>query len=74
MTEFVQYEHHDADVWVREDLKGQHQEHCLCYSCLRFCPDDREQNCKRANLIYRVCVMLDMVLPVWECPEFREQA
>jgi len=71
MKEFVQYEHFDADVWVREDLKGQHKEHCLCYSCLRFCPDDRNRNCRRANLIYRVCVMLDMVLPVWECPEFR---
>jgi hypothetical protein len=68
---FEQYRHHGEIVWVRSDLKGKHRENCLCYSCTHFIPGEPE-NCPRANLIYGVCVMLDMVLPVWECPEFME--
>ena len=70
---YSQYEHHGATVWVRNDLKGKHREHCECYSCEKFVPMDRAANCPRANLIYAICVMLDMVLPVWECPDFSKR-
>ena len=59
-------------VWVDAELKGKHRDHCLCFSCNRFSPDDREKNCPRANLLYSFCVLMDMTTPVYECPEFRE--
>lgn len=69
MSEFEQYKHHDAIVWVRKDLKDKHRDHCLCHSCVKF-SQDREFNCLRSNHIYSLCNMLDMVTPVWECPSF----
>ncbi len=59
-------------VWVRRVLKGRHREHCLCYSCDRFKPEDREKNCRVANLLYELCRTLNIVIPVWECPKFEE--
>lgn len=70
--EYVQYDHHGAEVWVREDLWGRHREHCLCYSCAKFYPEDELKNCPRANRLYNFCVDNDMTTPVWECPEFTE--
>lgn len=68
----VKYEHHGVEVSVREDLKGKHREHCLCYQCSRFNIDDRDKNCPIANLLYRFCVLTSCTTPVWECPQFRE--
>jgi len=68
MPKFEVYKHHGYDVFVRSDLKGKHREHCLCYSCAYFRPDDREDNCTIANLVYYLCVALHVTLPVWECP------
>ena len=70
---FEKYEHYDKDVWVRSDLKGKHRDHCLCWVCKRFNPDDREHNCGIANLNYSLCCAFNLVLPVWECPEFLEK-
>ena len=70
METYIHYEHHGALVWVRSDLVGKHQEHCLCHCCANFTPENRATNCPRANLVYALDVMLDMVTPVWECPAF----
>ena len=32
----VEYEHHGSNVKVREDLKGKHRDHCLCFRCGGF--------------------------------------
>ena len=32
----VKYKHHGVNVSVREDLKGKHREHCLCWICLEI--------------------------------------
>lgn len=70
MSQYEQYVHHGRQVRVRKDLKGQHRAHCLCHRCSRFTPADRGANCYIANLVYAVCVAQDLVLPVWECPNF----
>lgn len=73
--EFIAYRHHHplVDVFVREDLKGKHRDYCLCYSCDLFKPEDREENCVIANMVYSICVLDHLVLPVWECADFREK-
>jgi len=75
MSKYIKYEHWDGypPVWVKESLKGQHREYCLCWSCKRFYPDDRETNCRIANLVFSVCVQAGLTLPVWECPNFKEK-
>lgn len=65
------YTHHDKTVWADVTLKGKHREHCLCFNCTEFNPNDRESNCKIANLLYTVCVNFNLVTPVYECPHFR---
>jgi len=70
MRNIVRYEHHGAQVAVDAALKGRHREHCLCYSCARFKPEPRTENCPIANQIYALCVEQSLVLVVWECPEF----
>jgi hypothetical protein len=65
------YLHHgERLVWVRKDLKDRHREHCLCHSCEKFKPESRDKNCSIANLVYALCVVENLVLPVWECPVF----
>lgn len=64
------YVHHDCLNAVATELKGKHREHCLCYQCGLFKPDDRAKNCTLANLVYAICEETGMVLPVWECPSY----
>lgn len=64
---------HSAEVWVRKDLKGEHADHCLCYDCEHFKPEDREANCEIANDVFENCKAYDIVTPVWECPNFWEK-
>jgi hypothetical protein len=66
---FGRYEHHGTTVWVREDLRGQHRDHCLCFDCKRFHPGSAG-NCKIAQSAYEACVEHNIVTPVWECPVF----
>lgn len=68
----VTYEHHGKEVKVQEHLKGRHREHCLCYTCVEFKPEDREANCPIANALYAICVEHNVATPVWECPKFAE--
>lgn len=70
MMAFEQYVHHGNAVHVRSDLKGKHREHCLCFSCSHFHPEDRAKNCGIADRVYMLCVDEHLVLPVWECPMF----
>jgi hypothetical protein len=70
-NEFVLYEHHGAKVMVRAADQGQHRDHCLCYACVNFHPDE-DHNCPMAQAFYRLCVQFNMVTPVWECPAFVE--
>lgn len=67
-------QHHGALVSVRQELKGKHRDHCLCYSCDNFKPELRVGNCPIANLIYAVCVAQSVVTPVWECPKFEPKS
>ena len=55
MSDIIMYEHHGVYVAVQEHLKGKHQEHCLCYRCSCFYPDDPKENCKWAQLNYAMC-------------------
>lgn len=78
LPEFKQYIHYGNKVWVRSRLEGKHRTHCLCFSCTRFKPSDdpiqrRKENCSIANKVYETCVNYNVVLPVWECPDFREK-
>ena len=70
---YEQYEHHGRDMWVRSDLKGKHREYCMCHSCKRFKPENREDNCPIANVLYRLCVLLNLTTPVWECERFERK-
>jgi hypothetical protein len=69
---FIRYSHHGMDVAVREDLKGTHRDVCLCYDCEKFKPGLPEANCPIANMVYGMCLMTGTVLPVYECPVFRQ--
>lgn len=64
------YKHHDREVAVQSDLKGKHREHCLCFNYKNFDPDNREENCPIANMLYCFCVLTGLTTPVYECPEF----
>ncbi len=66
----IRYKHHGKKVWVREDLKGKHREHCLCFKCKRFDEHNPSESCALANMIYAMCVKYNLVLPVWECMVF----
>lgn len=65
------YTHHGKEVYVDSELKGKHREHCLCYKCKNLFLDDQEKNCKIANVLYRLCILLGIVIPVYECPDFK---
>lgn len=71
MGKIIQYQHHGCLVNVDEGLKGKHRDHCLCWRCEKFRPG-QDENCVIAKKVYIVCVENDLVLPVWECPVFRE--
>ena len=72
MVRIVWYAHHSRIVAVDEAHKGHHREACLCFRCTKFDPDDQDNNCPTANLVYAVCVAQGIVSPVWECPDFGE--
>lgn len=65
-----QYEHHGTKVFVDSELKGKHREHCLCYKCKEFTPENRNTNCGIASLLFQLCCLCNITTPVWECPNF----
>jgi len=69
VDDYIRYIHHGTWVWVREDLKGKHREHCLCHSCKYF-QLNTHWNCPIAQANYENCVKYSIVTPVWECPNF----
>ena len=69
---FEKYVHHGNKVTVRVGDKGKHREHCLCWDCKHFNPDNRAENCPIANILYNLDKELGLVTPVWECPRFEE--
>jgi len=68
---YVLYLHHGEPVWVRADQKGLHWDACLCYSCKKFKPNDKD-NCPIAQKVYDLNVANDITTPVWECPVFAD--
>ena len=68
----TKYIHHGVEVFVEEELKGKHREHCLCFKCKNFKPGMPETNCPIANLLYAVCIAENVTTPVYECPKFIE--
>jgi len=71
MQEYEKYNHHGVEVWVRSDLKGMHRDNCLCMQgCKKFKLGDRENNCKKADLLFAFCRLNSMTTPVYECPDF----
>ena len=75
MSNFEQYVHHNPgrSVWVRKRNKGMHRHNCLCHNCELFEPNT-SQNCLIAQAVFALCEWKDLVLPVWECPEFEEKS
>lgn len=71
----IEYDHTYRDgptahVFVQEELKGKHRDHCLCFQgCQSFKPGTPE-NCPLAEELYQFCVRNNMTTPVWECPVF----
>lgn len=68
-----QYVHHDKYVTVVSELKGKHRKVCLCWECTKFHPGIQELNCPIAKKVFELCVVEHLVLPVVECPEFKQQ-
>ena len=67
----IKYKHHGVNVSVREDLKGKHREHCLCWICEKFNSKDRGTNCNIANKLFEFDKYYSVTTPVWECKKFR---
>jgi hypothetical protein len=66
---YIRYLHHGKMVWVRSDLLGSHKQHCLCWSCAKLLPGQKE-NCPIAQKLYEINKEHNLVTPVYECPEF----
>ena len=70
MKSYEHFEHHGDLVWADTELKGKHREHCLCYSCEHFHPDEQKVNCPIAHAVFQNCVKFNITTPMYECPEF----
>ena len=71
MKRVIQYEHHGKKVWVMQKNKGKHRDSCLCYQCKFLNLKDPIKNCQVAKIVYSMCESFNMVLPVWECPQYK---
>jgi hypothetical protein len=69
MPHVSRYVHHGVEVSVVDAVKGQHRDHCLCFSCAHFKPG-RVVNCPIAQAVFDNCVKFDLVTPVYECPQY----
>lgn len=68
-----QYIHHNRLVYVKSELKGKHREHCLCYICKDFYPENSNSNCVIAQMLFTICKEYNVVTPVYECFHFKEK-
>lgn len=66
MNKYTIYHRHGVPVAVREDLKGKHRQHCLCYKCHFW------DGCEIRKAVYELNVEHNITTPVWECPRFAE--
>lgn len=66
----VKYEHHGKLVVGYAEQVGKHRGSCLCYDCDLFKPG-KEDNCEKADAVYKNCVDLDITTPVWECVDMK---
>ena len=66
------YNHHGTVVTVQKGDKGKHRNHCLCWQCELFCPWDQRLNCPTARILFSLCVIFNIVTPVWECLAYRQ--
>ena len=73
MDKYEKYMHHGRIVWGESLLKGKHRDYCMCWDCKKFNPDDREKNCKIANLLFAVDCATGITTPVFECEKFEEK-
>lgn len=67
MGEIIQYTHHNWNVFVDEALQGKHRQHCLCFRCNLFAPQ-QIHNCAIAQQNLELCQRFGLTLPVYECP------
>ena len=70
---YERYKYHGKEVFVNSKLKGKHRDHCLCFACSKFTPNNRQNNCEIANICYYNCVLFNIVTPVYECQSFSEK-
>lgn len=69
-----QYEHNGNMVSVKSNLKGKHNDHCICFSnCDKFYPDNLNKNCKIANILASIDKNFGIITPIWECPDYVER-
>lgn len=73
MDRIVKFKHHGKLVSSRKELVGKHREHCLCWICGKFNPENPEKNCKIANLLYRVDIICEITTPIFYCKEFQKK-
>lgn len=66
----LKYNHYGTEVFVRNDLKGKHREHCLCYICGSLDTNNPDNNCPIANILFAISKGFALVFPVYECPNF----
>ena len=71
--QFDQYMYQGITRWVRHDLSGRHKEHCLCHACEKFKPEELDENCEHAQMLFDTARLFHMVIAVWECPGFVER-
>ena len=69
MGNITVYEHHGFMVVVDEELKGKHRQHCLCFRCEYFVPNQKI-NCQIAQRLFKICQKFGLVTPVYECSMF----
>ena len=71
--ELVKFDHHGKEVSAMKHLQGKHKEHCLCWVCNKLTPEDHENNCKIANLLFNVNKVCEITTPVFYCAQFEEK-
>lgn len=72
---FEKYTKFNKEFHVQSDLKGKHKEHCLCYSCDLFHPENTLEfpNCYLAQGLFQYNINNTITTPVWECGDFIEK-
>ena len=67
MGSYIRYLHHGQLVFVRTELKGKHREFSLCHDC------QKEGECAIIAVVFKLCELIGLTLPVLECPDFEER-